>query len=254
MSEQCSICSGWNCTTYVYTGGNGQIKCNYLKELMTNNQLLQAEINMLKQSITDLEIKAITKNEIANIFLDIDKYPKYADKISYIHKLLQHKNLSIENKYVIFQQAITGKYPFLIDGYFTYIINENALDFIDFLKYNMDDNEEDMLIEFIKVKTHHIFYPLPLFFRLERPKLSEFLEDIMYETIIERHINPIYSQNASFTSGNWSVYRILDTYGNPNLGKALSVIKKISAPYVLNNEIKTFVEKYPEAEKYAMLI
>jgi hypothetical protein len=258
LNGQCSICEGWNCNTGYYVSNGGNIKCNYLRELSNENIFLRSEIVVLKQSIADLEIKTLTKKDIMKIFGDIDHNlnvsPHHEKNMAYLRNLLQHKNLSIESRYVIFQQAITGKYSFLIEGYFTYIVNENVLDFVDFLKYNMDDEEENILIEFIKTKSHYIFYALTLFFRLERPKLSEFLEDIMYETIIERHVNPIYSQNPRFTSGNWSVYRVLDAYGSPNLGKALSVIKKISAPYVLNNEIKAFVQKYPEAEKYAMLI
>jgi len=256
-SGQCKICSGWNCNILSYVQNGTQIKCNFLKELNTENIFLKSEIVMLKQSIADLQIKALTKGDIKNIFINLEKNlnvsPEYGQKLLYLLNILQHKNLSIENRYFIFQQALTNKYEFLINGQFTNIINENVKDFIDFLKYNMDDYEENTLIEFIKIKSHQIFYTLPLFFQLERPRLSEFLEDIMYETIIERNTDPKYNSSASFTSGTWSIDTLVSAYKDANLGKAIYAIKKI-APTYANSAIENFVKKYPQAEKYAMLI
>ena len=247
-SGQCKICGGWNCNAAMYVENGAYIKCNFLKGLIT-------EIVMLKQSNNDLEIKTLTKNDMNELFISLDQNlnvsPYYDQKISYLQRSLQHKNLSVENRHFIFQRAITNKYPFLVEGQFTNIINENMSDFINFLKHNMDDEEENTLIEFIKCRAHKIFYALTLFFRLDRPKLSEFLEEIMYETIIERHVP---GQIAHFTSGNWSVYRVVEEYKNANLGKALLTIKKITSPVYINYEIANFIKRYPEATKYGMLV
>jgi hypothetical protein len=258
---QCAICNGFNCTYPATLQGmwsGGRISCSFLKELHNKISMLETNNIQLKQYVDDLTIKTLTKGDIINLFSKIDKNlnvsPQHGQNIAYLQNILQHKNLSVENRYFIFQQAITNKYPFLIEGQFTNIINTNVLNFVEFLKYTMDDDEENTLVEFIRCKSHQIFYALPIFFQLGRPELSEFLEDIMYEAIIERNTNPQYQFGALFTSGTWSINTILQSYKDANLGKAVSAIRKITSPHAVNSEIQNLVKKYPQAEKYAMLI
>lgn len=262
--HQCQICGSNDCTVRgIYLNTGKQVSCIILKELEDKNFSLETKIILLENKVSllekenkDLIAKSLTQNNIIEILNDIEAYlnvsPNYNELCKNLKSILDNKNFSNENRYFIFQQAISRKYKSLIDNQFNNIINVNLTNFIDYLKYNMDDSDENNLIEFIKCYGNNVFYELYLFFKLERPELSKVLEDIMYEIIIYRNTNP--NSNVSFTSGTWPVYRIVEEYKDANLGKALYAIKKIASSYAIQSEIDIFLKKYPEAVKYANLL
>lgn len=125
-------------------------------------------------------------------------------------------------------------------------------DFYSSLSADITTEEIDGLIAHIEPNKINFTPSLFNFFKLKVDKLSEYIQDILYQLIIER--NCTYNSNIPLTSGAWSIYSIVRAYKNANLGKAIFAMKKISSPTTFEADINRFLKEFPDAEKYASVI
>lgn len=250
---QCSTCGGWNCTYPRYTNTGKAVYCEMILDLYNRNSMLEGEASRLRSQIFALETKTMSRNEMISFLelmnANLNVFYTYEQYRSELTKMMTSGHLSIDNRYAIFQEIINEKYGIFPDVYNIIFTSNYSLDLINCISLRMTDEEEMKFAHAIEKYSNRILYLLYDLFKINRSKLSALLEDVIHAIIIDRHVNPNSGYN-NFTSGTWSVHRVMESYKEANLGKAVLTIKKIAAASALDAELNSFVKKFPEAEKY----
>ena len=243
---RCPVCNSSTCTRY-YDNPSGEIVCNQLKYIINNFQLLEYRVQSLEAENLALRVRALKPLDLSSLF-ETAKLYSYSDS-SPLKKIINHPFLEDGIAYEMFKEILHKHFDNML---FTPALNELASKHFATFKEKLSEDDELLLINYLCKYKYDMPYNLWIFFSFEKPKLSEVVEDIIYDIIVERNINQ--NTKIPITTGNWSIYRILENYKEANLGKAVKILLAMTPQYSIKQELDKLLQTYPEAAKYIQLV
>ena len=204
--------------------------------------MLETKISILEQDSFSHYCRGLIETDVDSLFDEISKDYNASIKLS---KVIDNERTSYQILHLIFRRLLHVNMP---DHLVSLVAKPN---FHSMLSANISDEDSDMLLKYIEANKIRLAPSLFQFFGLN-DKISAYLENTLYDLIVERNTNP----NAAIplTIGSWAVYGIIRAYKDANLGKAVVALKRIIAPTILGAVMDQFVKEFPKAEKYVSII
>jgi hypothetical protein len=239
--EKCSVCGGTG--NHQGFGYGGTFNCPTLTQRMFD---IESRLLILEKENLMLKVKTLTEKDLIDL---IDKTQDNNYFSSDFSKLLDTKLLDKERLYFIFKYLISNRRELFTVCCSHFLPSIKG----EWLQNMMNDEDEQNLIDWASLAYTNYQVPYNLFnlMYLGRPKLSKVASSLLFDAIIARHSEP--NKAGIMTSGDWSVYRVFESYPEADIRHAFLAVKSIQSSMAYSSAMETFLAKYPEAKKFQIL-